>query len=104
VDRLFWQEVNHYQEERRMPFVTTPERIGIKMGMLKIIESTLRYKFGEEGPKLLPEISALEDADKFLALHETIYKAATLDEVRRACAAAAAPPEPSKKRARRKRK
>jgi hypothetical protein len=51
----------------------------------------------------MPEISALNDADKFLALIRVIAKATTLDEVRRACVAAAAPPEPPKKRTRRKR-
>ena len=86
-----------------MPFVTTPERIGIRMGMLQLIEDLLRVKFGEEGVKLLPEIGALEDTEKFRTLHQIIAKATALDEVRRACATAAAPPEPPKKSPRRKR-
>jgi hypothetical protein len=86
-----------------MPFVTTPERFGIRKGMLMAVEHALRIKFGEEGLQLLPAISDLDHADKILALHETICKAATLDEVRRACAPVAAPPEPHKKKARRKR-
>ncbi len=86
-----------------MPFVTTPERFGIRKGMLLTIEDALRVKFGEEGLQLLPAISDLKNADKYLAMHNSILKAATLEEVRRACATAAAPPEPPKKKARRKR-
>jgi hypothetical protein len=48
LDKLFWDDVEHYQEERRMPFVTTPERIGIKRGLLRGIEHLLRVKFGDE--------------------------------------------------------
>jgi len=86
-----------------MPFVTTPERFGIEKGILLGIECLLRNKFGKEGVQLLPEIRALEDPDKYLGLIEPIFKAATLEEARRACAAAAASPEPPKKKARRKR-
>ncbi len=102
IDKRFWRELQDYQEDRVMPFITTPERFGIKAGMLRLIENLLRNKFGAEGAKLMPEIDTLEDADKFAAMHETIFKAATVDEVRRACAAAAAPPEPRKKSPRRK--
>jgi hypothetical protein len=80
-----------------MPFVTTPDRFAMEKGMLQLIEDLLRAKFGEEGCKLMPQISDLEDADKFRMVHIDITNATTLDEVRRACAAAAAPPGPHKK-------
>jgi hypothetical protein len=102
LKRRFWREVQDYEEERIMPFISTPEWIAMEKGMLQLIERQLRKKFGAEGAKLLPEISALEDADKVLVLGETIASATTLDEVRRACAAAAAP-APPKKSKRRKR-
>jgi hypothetical protein len=86
-----------------MPFVTTPERFGIEKGILLATESALRVKFGDEGVQLLQAIKDLDDPDKYLAMHEVVCKAATLEEVRRACATAAAPPEPPKKKARRKR-
>jgi hypothetical protein len=91
ADELFWDEVTTYVEERRMPFVTTPERIGIRQGILQTIENALRVKFGEAGLGLLPEIKALYEADKLLAIHEAIVKASSLDEARQACAKAAAP-------------
>ena len=59
LDDLFWDEVENYHKERTMPFVTTPERIGIKRGMLQLIEDLLHARFGVEGPNLLPEIRDL---------------------------------------------
>ncbi len=102
-ENQFREELRHYQEEQTVPFVTSFERYGMRQGMLVMIEDLLRAKFGEEGVQLLPEIKALGDADKFRALHGTIFKADTLAEVRQACAVAAAPPEPPKKKTRRKR-
>jgi hypothetical protein len=86
-------------KDQSMPFITTPERYGIREGMLLMIEDLLRLRFGEEGVRLMPEISDMEDADKFRAVHQAIATATTLDEVRRACAKATVPAEaPRKKR------
>jgi hypothetical protein len=100
--RRFWKEFHDYQEERAVPFITTPEWFGREQGMLQILEDMLDAKFGEEGTKLLPEIAALEDLDKLRALGRMIMAASSLDEVRRSCAAAV-PPEQPKKRTRRTR-
>jgi hypothetical protein len=104
VDRLFWDDLQHYQEERRMPFYTTPERFGMRKGMLQMLEKLLQGKFGDESKQLMSEIAALDDADKYLTLGQSIATATTLDEVRQACKTAAAPPEPPSKSAQRKRK
>ena len=68
-----------------MPFVTGFER----RGMLRLLEDTLRTKFGEDALELVPAIKELNDAEKYLALNRIIITATTLDEVRRACAKAA---------------
>ncbi len=101
LDEVFWNDVQHYQEEMAVPFVTTPERIGIKRVQLTMLEKLLRHNFGEEGVQLLPEIKALEDIDKYLAVYLVLVEATDLAEVRRAIATAAAPPK--KKTAKRKR-
>jgi hypothetical protein len=98
LDELFCDDVETFQEERTMPFITIPERIGIKMGMMQMIEDLLRDKFGEEGAKLTAEIKALEDMEKYRAINIAIGRATTLGEVRRALAEAAAPPPPPKKK------
>src|SRR5690349_16233327 len=74
-----------------MPFVSTPVRYGIKLGILMCVERGLHLKFGEAGVALLPEIKALNDPAKFLAVFEVIVMATSLDEVREACAKARAP-------------
>jgi hypothetical protein len=83
MDNLFWDEIHHYAEEKRMPFITTPERIGLKRGLLKGIEAVMEVKFGEEGLKLMPEIRGLENHEVLDAVLQAARKAATLDEVRR---------------------
>ncbi len=70
-----------------MPFITTPERYGIRKGMLMTIERLLLAKFGEEGVQLLPEIEALDDADKYLLMHDAVFTAANLEEIHRAIGA-----------------
>ncbi len=87
VQEQFEQEVDEYQERQRMPFVTGFER----RAMRQMLEATLVAKFGEEARELLPAIAELNDAEKYLALSQTIATVATLDEVRRACAKLAAP-------------
>ena len=60
--------------------------------MLEVIEEFLRTKFGDEGVKLMPDISAMNDAEKYKTVSRALATATTLDEVRRACADAAGPP------------
>ena len=86
AQQQFEQELDDYEEGRQMPFVDTIER----RGMLKLIESTLRAKFGEEGVALMPAIRELNDAEKYETVNQTLVFATTLDEVRKACAKAAA--------------
>src|SRR5205823_3709920 len=59
-NRRFWQEVQQIEEERIMPFITTPERFGIEKGILLAVENALRAKFGPEGVQLLNDIIALD--------------------------------------------
>jgi hypothetical protein len=93
LEAAFRRELDTYEEGRRMPFVTSIERYG----MLRMLEATLRTKFGEEGAALIPTIHELNDAEKYLALNPVIINATTLDEVRRACAKLAAPARRRKK-------
>jgi len=81
------RRLHEIEEGRRMPYVTTWERDG----MLKLIESQLRAKFGDEGVALLPDIEAMYDAEKYNALGQSIATATSLDEVRRTCAELSAP-------------
>jgi hypothetical protein len=83
LDNLFWEEISQYQEVKRMPFITTPERIGLEKGYFKGIEVALRLKFGDEGLALLSEIRELHGHELLEAVLEAIPAASSPDEVRR---------------------
>jgi hypothetical protein len=102
LDNLFWDDVMAFQEERTVPFMTTPERIEYRKGMMRAIEELLRIRFQERGLALLPEITALYDADKYQSIIKVIATTDDVEEIRRACVAAAAPP-PQPKQTRTKR-
>jgi hypothetical protein len=82
LDEQFWQEVHQYEEEKRMPYITSVERIGIKKGLLEGIELGLELKFGAEGLKLLPEIRELTNHEVLRAVLQAIKTAKTPDELR----------------------
>ncbi|MBD2776081.1 hypothetical protein ICL16_29485 [Iningainema sp. BLCCT55] len=70
LERDFKQELNNYEESRRMPYITSIERSGIRQGLLKGIELGLKLKFGSEGLGILPEISVIEDINLLQAILE----------------------------------
>ena len=70
LEEALWQEIHEYEEAKRMPYVTSVQRIGERIGeqrgeqrgerkgLLAGIRLGLKLKFGAEGAALLPEISA----------------------------------------------
>jgi len=106
----FREEVHHYEEEKRMRYVTSIERLaqaegrkegrqlgrkegrqlgrkegrqlGRKEGMLEGIELDLEMKFGKEGLALLPRIKALTDLAELRALARDLKTAKKLDSLR----------------------
>jgi len=80
---LFWQDVERIQEERRMPFISTPERVGHRRGLWQGIESLLRVRFGDAGLRLMPEIRNIHEEETLLAVLKALETAATPDDVRR---------------------
>lgn len=94
LGKVFWQEITQFQEERQMPFITTPQRIGreegLMMGRLEHIETLLEDKFGPEGVQLMPEVRRITDVDALGVLRDRLRKAATLDDFRQLLTAAVA--------------
>ncbi len=84
----FEQEVDKYEEDQRMPYVTSVERVGI----FRVIKSSLLAKFGDAAAELIEPIRDLNDAEKYDKMNQAIATATTLAEVRRAYARIAAPP------------
>jgi hypothetical protein len=82
-DRLFWQEIATYQQEKVMPFVTIAERVGREKGLLEGIEACLRMKFGPEGLELMPELREIHDHKLLGRILNAIETAASPDDLRR---------------------
>ncbi|WP_315787425.1 cytosolic protein [Fischerella sp. JS2] len=87
LENSFWREVTQYEEEKKMPYVTSVERKGIQKGiregLLEGIEMGLELKFGDERLTILPEISQIQDVDVLRAILTSIKTANTLEELRR---------------------
>ena len=99
----FCHEIEQYEEEKHMPFITTPERIGREeglakgrteglaeglakgetKGLIKGIKVALKLKFGEVGLRLMPEIQTLADEAKLEAVLDAIPTAAGPEDLRR---------------------
>jgi hypothetical protein len=80
---VFRQDLDRIQEERRMPYVTSIERLARCEGLCRGIESLLRVRFGDEGLKLMPEIREINEGEKLEAILKALESATSLDEVRR---------------------
>jgi hypothetical protein len=96
LDVRFWEELEPYEGGKRMPYITSVERIGMR----KMIAEGLRTKFGDEGPSLLPQLEGLMDYEKYNALIGAVITAETLDEARRAFTEVLQPRRPTKKKGR----
>jgi hypothetical protein len=82
LENSFWQEVTQYEEEKKMPYVTSAERIGLKKGLVEGIAISLELKFGSEGLTILPEISQIQDVDILRTILTSIKTVNTLEELR----------------------
>ena len=75
---------------RRIPYITSVERLahreGHPEGQREGIEALSRFRFGEEGVKLMPEISEIHEEETLRAILKALESGANLDEVRRAWA------------------
>jgi hypothetical protein len=101
VEDAFWEDVDALQKEQTMPFVTTPERVGIRKGLRLAIEETLRVRFGDPGVGLMPQVNAVHNTEQLRALFRLALTATRLEAVSKAYAEAAEPPPSPKPKSRR---
>lgn len=86
----FWLELRQYEEARKMPYITSVERIGrqegkqegLREGLLAGIAVSLELKFGPAGLALLPEIERLEDVTILRRIQEGLRTVTTIEELR----------------------
>ncbi len=97
LEQEFWREVRNLEEERRMPYITSVERIGIQKGieqgreqsreqmrqvLLESLELLLELKFGSEGLGIFPEISQLKEVEQLRAIQTGLKTVQTMEELR----------------------
>lgn len=90
LENSFWQEVTQYEEEKRMPYITSVERRGIKQGieqgkrqaLIKSLEVCLKLKFGSEGQTILPEIAQIQNVEILSAILASIKTVNSIEELR----------------------
>jgi hypothetical protein len=83
LEKLFWQEIDRFQEETPMPYMMRIERILLAEALLEGIELGLELKFGAAGLQLMPEIKQLTDVEMLRGVLQAIKTAASPDELRR---------------------
>ncbi len=80
-ENRFWAEHEAYEEETKMEYVTSVERIGYRRGLVDGIKLLLDAKFGREGVKLLSYTEKL-DVGELKKFARFLKKAKTVDDVR----------------------
>lgn len=89
-DRLVEREIERIEEEQRMAYVTSWERLGeergeakgLVQGLLSGLAVALDLKFGAAGTALLPELQQITDPAVLQQVGERIKMATTVEELR----------------------
>ncbi len=81
LDKLFWQELHQIEEEKKMPYVTSVERIGIEKGIQQgirqgslteareMVLQALKVRFGAVPPDVEMAIKQIEVNETLKELH-----------------------------------
>ena len=82
LEESFWQEMERYEEEHKMPYITSVERIVMRRGVLQTaredVITILEARFEEVPSPLMETIHRLEDPTLLKTL---LRRAATLGSV-----------------------
>jgi hypothetical protein len=93
LQERFREEIHRHEEDKRMPYLSSIERLareeglregeatGLRKGLLQGIEWTLTTKFGPAGRKLLGRIRRIEQVETLRRIGRAIKKAKRLDDV-----------------------
>jgi hypothetical protein len=94
LQEQFREDIHRYEEEKKMPYISSLERmalkegreegreIGLREGLLEWVACALET-FGQPGRKLLAKARRVKDVNELRRLSQLIQAAKTLDEVRR---------------------
>jgi flagellar biosynthesis/type III secretory pathway protein FliH len=102
LENSFWKEFQQFEEERKMPYISSVERFGMEKGMkegmkkgiekgkteglregfLSGIKLFLEFRFGDEGLELMPEICEIKDLKILKKVHNALKSVENTDELR----------------------
>lgn len=85
LEQEFWQAIEQYETEKRMPYITSVERMGIAQGTLQgrreaIIE-VLETRFGNVPQAILDQLEQMMDIDTLKTLLRRAVAVQSLDEL-----------------------
>lgn len=83
LEQQFQEELHRYEQEKRMPYIPTFERLARTEELLARIEVGLNIKFGVEGLQLMPELNDITDIEMLRSIRQAISTASSPDELRR---------------------
>jgi len=78
LEQEFQQELNQYEEEKRMPYITSVERMGMEKGMRESVIDALEIRFENVPSELVNKISQIQDTS---LLKNLLRQAITLDSI-----------------------
>src|SRR5262245_47840171 len=86
LEDSFWRDVKEYEETKRMPYITSVQRIGREegrlLGLMEAIESDLADKFGAPDPALMDEIRKITKPNTLKAFLKAVGAANSVQELR----------------------
>jgi cytochrome c556 len=85
ADHAFWEDIQAFEEEKKMKYVSSVEKIGKKQGRIEgkweAIELGLFLKFGDRGTHLMPIIREITDVNRLNMIKEIVKTSNALDDI-----------------------
>ena len=86
LQEQFREDIHRYEEEKRMPYMSSIERMahdeGLWEGLLEGIAMDLKERFGRTGLKLLASAREITNVQALRKVARVVKHAKTLDEIR----------------------
>ncbi len=89
LEQSFVETIHQYEEEGKMPYVTSIERYGrreglkegLQKGLLEAIEVALALRFGQVGLNLMPDIQQVKDVEQLRVIKKALLEINNLSEI-----------------------
>ena len=86
-DKIVSEEVKELEEVKKMPYITSFERIGMEKGLLEdgreMVLEALDERFGEVSGEISNAVDKIEDRDTLKSLHRYAIRCASLEEFKK---------------------